>query len=100
MKVGEKAVLTCPSAIAYGDSGRPPTIPGGATLIFDVELVSIAPPNQAPPRCRGCRRPVAVPPAVPRSRGRRMQLHMGGPGGPQKLTLPPPSSQKPAAPPK
>ena len=49
MKVGEKAVLTCPSAIAYGDSGRPPTIPGGATLIFDVELVSIAPPNQAPP---------------------------------------------------
>jgi FKBP-type peptidyl-prolyl cis-trans isomerase FkpA len=42
MKVGEKAVLTCPADIAYGDGGRPPTIPGGATLVFDVELVSIA----------------------------------------------------------
>jgi FKBP-type peptidyl-prolyl cis-trans isomerase FkpA len=41
MKVGEKAVLTCPSDLAYGDSGRPPTIPGGATLIFDVELIEI-----------------------------------------------------------
>ena len=41
MKVGEKATLTCPSDVAYGDSGRPPTIPGGATLVFDVELLSI-----------------------------------------------------------
>jgi FKBP-type peptidyl-prolyl cis-trans isomerase FkpA len=49
MKVGEKAVLTCPSAIAYGDSGRPPTIPGGATLIFDVELLSIQPANAPTP---------------------------------------------------
>jgi FKBP-type peptidyl-prolyl cis-trans isomerase FkpA len=50
MKVGEKATLTCPSDIAYGDSGRPPTIPGGATLIFDVELISTqaAPPPPAP----------------------------------------------------
>ena len=41
MKVGEKAQLTCPSDTAYGDQGRPPTIPGGATLIFDVELLDI-----------------------------------------------------------
>jgi len=41
MKVGEKAVLTCPADMAYGDNGRPPTIPGGATLIFDVELLEI-----------------------------------------------------------
>lgn len=41
MKVGEKAVLTCPSEIAYGDQGRPPQIPGGATLVFDVELLGI-----------------------------------------------------------
>jgi FKBP-type peptidyl-prolyl cis-trans isomerase FkpA len=41
MKVGEKAKLTCPSDLAYGDNGRPPTIPGGATLIFDVELLAI-----------------------------------------------------------
>ena len=41
MKVGEKARLTCPSDLAYGDSGQPPTIPGGATLLFDVELLDI-----------------------------------------------------------
>jgi FKBP-type peptidyl-prolyl cis-trans isomerase FkpA len=96
MKVGEKAVLTCPSAIAYGDSGRPPTIPGGATLVFDVELVSIAPPNPAPPQM-GMSMPGNGPGGGPNKPGMPMQLHMGGPGGPQKLTLPPPS-QKPAAP--
>jgi FKBP-type peptidyl-prolyl cis-trans isomerase FkpA len=41
MKVGGKARLVCPSDIAYGDSGRPPTIPGGATLIFEIELLEI-----------------------------------------------------------
>jgi len=41
MKVGEKAQLVCPSDIAYGDQGRPPVIPGGATLVFEVELLSI-----------------------------------------------------------
>lgn len=40
MKIGEKAKLVCPSDIAYGDQGRPPTIPGGATLVFEVELLS------------------------------------------------------------
>jgi FKBP-type peptidyl-prolyl cis-trans isomerase FkpA len=43
MKVGGKATLTCPSSIAYGDSGQPPTIPGGAALIFEVELLSVTP---------------------------------------------------------
>ena len=40
MTVGSKAVITCASKYAYGDAGSPPTIPGGATLKFDVELVS------------------------------------------------------------
>ena len=41
MKVGGKARLVCPSEIAYGDNGRPPTIPGGATLVFEIELLEI-----------------------------------------------------------
>ena len=41
MKVGEKMRLICPSSVAYGDQGRPPQIPGGATLIFEIELLSL-----------------------------------------------------------
>ena len=41
MKVGGKSQLVCPSSIAYGDAGSPPVIPGGATLIFEIELLGI-----------------------------------------------------------
>ena len=41
IKTGGKAKLVCPSDIAYGDQGRPPKIPGGATLVFEVELLEI-----------------------------------------------------------
>jgi FKBP-type peptidyl-prolyl cis-trans isomerase FkpA len=43
MKVGGKAKLECPSSIAYGPQGHPPVIPGGATLIFEIELLGINP---------------------------------------------------------
>ena len=42
MKLGEKAELTIKSEYGYGDMGSPPKIPGGATLVFDVELIQIA----------------------------------------------------------
>ncbi len=41
IKVGGKARLTCPAKIAYGERGIPGRIPGGATLIFEVELLAI-----------------------------------------------------------
>ena len=40
MKKGEKAILTCRHDYAYGASGSPPKIPGGATLKFEIELIS------------------------------------------------------------
>jgi FKBP-type peptidyl-prolyl cis-trans isomerase FkpA len=74
MKVGEKARLVCPSSIAYGDQGRPPQIPGGSTLVFEVELLGIttkaqpAMPGmslpQAPPSGHPAMMPKAPPPAT------------------------------------
>jgi len=45
MCVGEKRKLTVPPSLGYGDAGAGDVIPGGATLHFDVELLSI---NEAP----------------------------------------------------
>lgn len=41
MKVGGKSELVCPASIGYGEKGAPPDIPGGATLIFEIELLGI-----------------------------------------------------------
>ena len=48
MKKGGKALLVCPSNLAYGDAGSPPKIKPGATLIFDVELLDIGKGAPAP----------------------------------------------------
>jgi FKBP-type peptidyl-prolyl cis-trans isomerase FkpA len=40
MKVGGKSKLVCPADLAYGDQGQGP-IPGGAALVFEVELLAI-----------------------------------------------------------
>jgi FKBP-type peptidyl-prolyl cis-trans isomerase FkpA len=41
VKAGGRAKLICPASIAYGDKGSGTTIPPGATLVFEVELLDV-----------------------------------------------------------
>lgn len=41
MKVGGRRTITIPSDLGYGPQGSPPKIPGGATLVFVVDLVRV-----------------------------------------------------------
>ena len=69
-----RAKLVCPSAIAYGDRGNPPKIPGGAVLTFEVELLEILP--AAPAQANGAPMPGSLRLPIP---------HGAGPGAPAAL---------------
>lgn len=38
----ERAIMTIPAHLAYGDKGFPGLIPGKSELIFDIELIEIS----------------------------------------------------------
>ena len=50
MAVGDTIMLAVPDSMGYGYAGRGP-IPGGATLIFKVELLGIGDEGEAQPVC-------------------------------------------------
>jgi len=43
MHVGEISEIKMTSRFGYGDIGSPPNIPGGADLVYTVELISFEP---------------------------------------------------------
>ena len=42
MSKGQRAKLTISADMGYGANGVPGQIPGGATLVFDVELINVS----------------------------------------------------------
>lgn len=42
LSIGERAKLTIPSGLAYGDKGFPGLIPPNTELVFDIELITFS----------------------------------------------------------
>lgn len=64
---GGKIKLVIPSDLAYGDHGAPPKIPGGSTLVFEVELFEIEKAQAAAPATP----PTPTPANPPSAQGKK-----------------------------
>lgn len=71
MPVGSKWQLFIPPDLAYGAYGRPPRVPPNATLIFDVELLSIEPPKSPTPLTSDI---IKVPSAEEMKKGAKIEV--------------------------
>lgn len=58
---GELARLECRADYAYGEGGSPPKIPGGATLIFEIELFNWEGEDLSPDRDHSITKSIVVP---------------------------------------
>jgi len=84
IKTGTIRRLIIPSALAYGDQGKTPKIPGGATVIFDVIVQSIS----------NC--PVSTGSNIYNSAPKATSTAVVGPSLPSGPATPPPTTTTPA----
>jgi FKBP-type peptidyl-prolyl cis-trans isomerase FkpA len=61
-KVGGRSRVVCSSTLAYGDRGSMPTVRPGATVDYEIELLSIVPQAATKPRSE---EQEAAPPTAP-----------------------------------